>query len=230
MKSINEDVVEYKGEQFTRTSYNDISVLVDGDGYYNASKICKDNDTHFRQVSRYGYWTSYLEDLSHVCEITQVNLVRKRPNLPIDLRGTYIHKKLVNFLCFHVNARYAIKVGEIMDLIDEKNRLKSEALEKTIRDMKNENDRLKTLAVPINTNNKMLRVMRIDDAYKVSCDSHRTNAELAYPVVKTYIFASSMNIRQQLRAKKVIGKRLVFTDLEAFDAYIHANYTVLNEF
>lgn len=39
-----------------------------------------------------------------------------------------------------------------------------------------------------------------------------------------------MNIRQQLRAKKVIGKRLVFTDLEAFDAYIHANYTVLNEF
>lgn len=180
MKSINEDVVEYKGEQFTRTSYNGISVLVDGDGYYNASKICKDNDTHFRQVSRYDYWTSYLEDLSHVCEITQVNLVRKRPNLPIDLRGTYIHKKLVNFLCFHVNARYAIKVGEIMDLIDEKNRLKS--------DMKNENDRLKTLAVPINTNNKMLRVMQIEGGYKVSCDSHRTNAELAYPVIKhTYL-------------------------------------------
>ena len=147
--SFNENVVEYKNEKFTRSSYNGISVIIDGDGYYNASKICKDNQTKFEHITRNDYWTSYIDELSGGPKNGPTVLIRDRLDLPNELKGHYIHRKLVNFLCFHVNLKYAIKVSEIMDLIDERNRLKNEDLEKTIRDMKNENDRLKKLAVPI---------------------------------------------------------------------------------
>ena len=50
---MNSNVITYNGEVFTRTDYNDISVLVDQeDGYYIISKICKDNDTKFSKITR----------------------------------------------------------------------------------------------------------------------------------------------------------------------------------
>ena len=40
---ISSNMIDYNEETFTRTDYNGISVLVDSNGYYSASKICKDN-------------------------------------------------------------------------------------------------------------------------------------------------------------------------------------------
>ena len=152
------------------------------------------------------------------------NLINKRLDLSNELKGFYIHRKLVNFLCFHVNLKYAIKVSEIMDIIDEKIKLNNSKLE-------NEIDILKTLAVPTCTNDKKLRIMKVDEnIYKISGDSTRTKGQFPHPVIKTYIFASSMNIRQQLKENKVVTRSLYFNDLQAFDKYIHDNYTVLKEY
>ena len=65
---MNSNVITYNGEVFTRTDYNGISVLVDQDGYYNGSKICKDNGVRFNNVSRANYWIEYTEAL-RVCAI-----------------------------------------------------------------------------------------------------------------------------------------------------------------
>ena len=112
MKSLNENalrskgalhltsIVDYKGEKFTRTSYNGISVITDSDGYYNASKICKDNKTRFKDIKKQNYWTSYLERLRCGGYLSPTDPIKDRTDLSNDFKGTYIHKKLVNFRWF----------------------------------------------------------------------------------------------------------------------------------
>lgn len=47
--SLNSNVITYAGETFIETTYNDISVIVDSNGYYRGSKICADNNKEFRE-------------------------------------------------------------------------------------------------------------------------------------------------------------------------------------
>ena len=231
---MNSNVITYNGEVFTRTDYNDISVLVDQDGYYNGSKICKDNGTKFGNISRNQYWSDYIDELRGWINSEPAPLVKDKTTLPNEIRGYYIHPKLVNFLCFNVNYKYAIKVSEIMDLVNERIHLKCSSLEEEIhsireknKKLKEDNDRLNKLAVPDETNNRLLRVLQIgDNRYKVSADSYRK--KFAYPIVKTFILASSMHIRKELSEDGIID-RLKFNDLESFCSYIRNNYVVLAE-
>lgn len=237
---MNSNVITYNGEVFTRTDYNGISVLVDQDGYYNGSKICKDNGVRFNNVSRANYWIEYTEALRGVRDLAQAPLVKDRTTLPNEIRGYYVHPKLVNWLCMHLDCIYAIKVSEIMDLVNEQIHLKCSSLEEEIhsvreknKKLKEDNDRLNKLAVPDGTNNRLLRVLQIgDNRYKVSADSYRK--KFAYPIVKTFILASalageaSMHIRKELSEDGIID-RLKFNDLEGFCSYIRNNYIVLAE-
>ena len=231
---MNSNVITYNGEVFTRTDYNDISVLVDQDGYYNGSKICKDNGTRYRDISKQQYWKDYIDALDRLGINIPSPLTRDRSTLPNEIRGTYVHPKLVNYLCIHVNLDYAIKVSEIMDLVNERIHLKCSSLEEEIhsireknKKLKEDHDRLNKLAVPDETNNRLLRVLQIgDNRYKVSADSYRK--KFAYPIVKTFILASSMHIRKELSEDGIID-RLKFNDLESFCSYIRNNYVVLAE-
>ena len=224
---MNSNIITYNGEVFTRTDYNGISVLVDQDGYYNGSKICKDNGVRFNNVSRSNYWIEYTEALRGMRDLAQTPLIKDKTTLPNEIRGTYIHPKLVNFLCIHVNYKYAIKVSELMDLINEQIHLKCTSLEEEIQSLREKNKKLKELAVPDGTNNRLLRVLKMDDnKYKVSADSYRK--KFAYPIVKTFILASSMHVRKELSADGIID-RLKFNDLEGFCTYIRNNYVVLAE-
>ena len=224
---MNSNVITYNGEVFTRTDYNGISVLVDQDGYYNGSKICKDNGTRYRDISKQQYWKDYIDALERLGINIPDPLTRDRSTLPNEIRGTYIHPKLVNYLCIHVNLDYAVKVGELMDLINEQIHLKCSSLEEEIHSVREKIKKLKELAVPDGTNNRLLRVLKMDDnKYKVSADSYRK--KFAYPIVKTFILASSMHIRKELSEDGIID-RLKFNDLEGFCSYIRNNYTVLAE-
>ena len=162
---MNSNVITYNGEVFTRTDYNDISVLVDQDGYYNGSKICKDNGTKFGNISRNQYWSDYIDELRGRLRIDPAPLVKDKTTLPNEIRGYYIHPKLVNFLCFNVNYKYAIKVSEIMDLVNERIHLKCSSLEEEIhsireknKKLKEDNDRLNKLAVPDETNLSLIHI------------------------------------------------------------------------
>ena len=219
---MNSQEIISNGETFKFTTYNGISVMIDSSGFYNASKICKDNGTQFSFITRNKYWTDYLSKLSYLLKIEQVEFIKEMVEFSKEVRGTYIHPKLVNYLCIHVNLDYAIKVSEIMDLYNQKILENNSTLENEIKD-------LKELAVPKKTNNKKLRIMKIEDnLYKISGDSSRSDNKLPYPVIKTYVFASSMNVRQKIIRDKVV-KNFKFTDLEAFDTYIKSNFTILYE-
>ena len=86
------------GETFTKTDYNGISVLIDSNGYYNASKICSDNKTRFLNISRNNYWSDYLDVLSGSLKNETTQLVIEKFEFSNDVKGYYIHPKLVNWL------------------------------------------------------------------------------------------------------------------------------------
>ena len=139
------------GEIFKLTTYNGISVLIDSNGYFNASKICKDSGTKFKDISKYKYWTDYLDE--YLDEFADTQLIIKKLEFSNDVKGVYIHPGLVNWLCMHLNYKYAIKVSKIMNILNEKTHENNSNLEDEI-------EKLKTLAVPEKTNNKKLRMER----------------------------------------------------------------------
>ena len=138
---MNSSVIEYRGEVFTKTTYNDISVIIDSDGYYNASRICSDNDTRYRDIAKQQYWSDYINELTRGGYFSPARITKvysDKDGYSNDVKGTYIHPKLVNFLCIHVNFKYAITVGEIMDLINEKIHQENSTLHAEIESLKQE--------------------------------------------------------------------------------------------
>ena len=220
------------GEKFIRTDYNGISVIIDSNGYYNASKICKDNKKEFKNISRNDYWTDYLDELVYTLRIEPVELIKEKLKYSKEVRGTYIHPKLVNFLCFHVNNSYAIKVSEIMDLMNERIHINNSNLENEIDKLKKENEKLEKLAVPEGTNTKLLRILKIrDNKYKITADSYRSDKSFeknGFKVIHKFILASSMNVRQVLRESGQI-KKLKFTNYEEICKYIRDKFVVLSD-
>lgn len=160
--------ITYKDEVFYRTHYNNVSVIRDCNGYYQASKICNDNGKRIidwlRLKSTQSLLTVYSELLNMSCEIieftkelsrvriltldnshedvTEQPLIYQRFDYSNTLRGYYIHPKLVHHLAEWCNIRYAIKVSIIMDLINNELHLKNIALNDKINEMIKNDDEL----------------------------------------------------------------------------------------
>lgn len=232
---MNSNEIISNGEKFIRTDYNGISVIIDSKGYYNASKICSDNKTRFLNISRNNYWTDYLSIISLLLKIEQQELIVEKLHnngFSIDVQGVYIHPKLVNYLCIHVNLEYAVKVSEIMDLMNERIHINNSNLEEEIEKLKKENEKLEKLAVPEGTNTKLLRILKIrDNKYKITADSYRSDKSFeknGFKVIHKFILASSMNVRQVLRESGQI-KKLKFTNYEDLCKYIRDKFVVLSD-
>ena len=220
---MNSNEIISNGEKFIRTNYNGISVIIDSNGYYNASKICKDNKNKYSFISRNKYWTDYLDELSGGCKLSPTQLVVKKSNFSNDVKGVYIHPKLVNWLCMHLDYKYAIKVSEIMDLMNKKIHTNNSSLEEEIK-------KLKKLAVPEGTNTKLLRILKIrDNKYKITADSYRSDKSFeknGFKVIHKFVLASSMNVRQVLRESGQV-KKLKFTNYEELCKYIREKFEVI---
>ena len=254
---MNSSIIEYRGEVFTKTTYNDISVIIDSDGYYNASRICSDNDTRYRDIAKQQYWSDYINELTRGGYLSPARITKvysDKDGYSNDVKGTYIHPKLVNYLCIHINYKYAIKVGEIMDLINEKTHQENTTLQDEIKTLNEEVDRLKvnndalhednknltnnvnelrTRAVPKNTNNKLLRIMKRDDElYKISANSYWPDKQFedqGYTIIRHFSFPASMNVRQKLLASEYVT-RLYFAEGHLNEVYrIIRNEHPLNE-
>lgn len=222
------------GETFTKTDYNGISVIIDSNGYYNASKICKDNKKLFKDISRNNYWIEYLDELTYGGDFSTIDLVKEKLQFSKYIRGYYIHPKLVNWLCMHLDYKYAIKVSEIMDLMNERIHLNQSNLEEEIEKLKKENIKLKKLAVPEGTNNKLLRILKIsDNSYKITADSHRPDKYFknkGYEIINKFILPASMNVRDVLKINKIIESDLRFQNYENCCKFINDNFeNLINE-
>ena len=106
-----EQIIESNGEKFTLTTYNGISVIRDENGYYNVSKICRDNKTKFKEwrknTRNKELLQIYSKLLGKAVEVYggQMPLIElplilnKNLKYSIETRGFYVHPRLVHHVC-----------------------------------------------------------------------------------------------------------------------------------
>ena len=173
----NSEIINVNGRSFRRTTWNEIAVIQDVEtGYFQASKICKDNGKKLKhwlenkrtdelleayashlgkqiKNSEAGIPTSVQNVLIYQIKLTGNELVKYA-----EYQGWFVHPKLVHHIAEWASIDYAIKVEEIMNLINEQNKLLNQTLEDTISKLRSENIELKAtiqdLTTPINKLNK----------------------------------------------------------------------------
>lgn len=124
--SITADKITSNGEEFTRSDYNGISVIIrDKDGYINATKIAKANG---KQKNLERFLKS--ERWNEICEAYKNSLPKNQDNEKIetfyvlgsgysnDTKGSYVHPELIYFIAEWCNISYAINVSTIMNNIN----------------------------------------------------------------------------------------------------------------
>ena len=95
--------IKFNDEIFVETTFMGISVITDSDGYYQASKICKDNNKLFNDWRRIKRTVKLLQRYSNLLKIdierpygnsrrvANASLLYKTPeNYPNNIRGYYI--------------------------------------------------------------------------------------------------------------------------------------------
>jgi hypothetical protein len=122
--------------------------------------------------------------------LPQRKIVDERLNISNNLRGTYIHRRLINrFSCWCSN-EYSYKIEEMLDNIFSK-----QISELNIKIVSQDNIIFDN-SVRTNINNKKLKILKIDEEYVVSCNQHKT---LGGEIVIEYKFPAGINIRQDIR-------------------------------
>ena len=131
---MNKTVIKCNNETFSRAEYNGISILVrDSDGYVNATKMARDSGIkskreHFSRFMNGDRWTEICEYFEAEYHLAEIGAVVKNhyimnegvPDAVKELRGTYVHPKLINFIAEWISIEYAFKVAHIMDMINER--------------------------------------------------------------------------------------------------------------
>ena len=157
--------ISINGYSFTRGTYNGIKVIFhDKDGFINATQMCQQFNKRFRKIFENHSFQQYFKTFKaiyYACPekggqekqpIYQLNKgISTKYN---ELRGTYVDKRLINYIAVWASPEYAVYVGLIMDSIDEKlhETLKDKQLEDTVENAKPVfNNIVETLAPSINT-------------------------------------------------------------------------------
>jgi hypothetical protein len=197
------NIIKENNEEFKITTYNDISVIIHlKTGYYNAAKICSDNNKMFKNLNRN---TSFQE---------KMKLIKKFYNIQDELKyelnniftnrfsGTYIHPKLVNYVCMWADHIYALKVDQIMDLMNKELYKKNITLEDKIKELE---CKIKDHCTPINRSIKThLYIIKSRNGYRFSYKTqplvNKTN------IVKEYQFINADDV------KKILIKNIKYLD------------------
>jgi hypothetical protein len=140
------NTISCNNETFIENTFHEMSIIKhERDGYINATKLCEQGGKRFKKLAETEKWGKIVElfekTILDPCAARMVYTIFE--GFPLNLAGTYIHPKLIHFVAEYVSIEYAVKVAEIMDLIDEKNHLLNKTLEDTISEMKKENEEIK---------------------------------------------------------------------------------------
>ena len=178
-------VIEYANETFTETTYMEISVIVDSNGYYQASKICKDNNKEFKYWKRLERTVEILNKYSELLKFPIEGrgedftrrpircLLYKRSGKYHQFQGWYIHFKLVNDLCMWCDIDYAIKVNEIIDMYNEELHLRNITLEDKMKEMNNELEKYRNEIQNKDNTIKALSTIINDKSVKTNIDTRK---------------------------------------------------------
>ena len=206
MSTVQNQKILYKNETFTLSTYNGFKIIIRNlDGFINASNVVKQiNDkektkkqikTLFKSV-QFQDFENYLKTI-----IQNENLKYNLNEVPKQLRGSYVHPKIINFVCFWCSPTYALLVGEIMNSINEQN---TTVMNKLIKDLQDENNKLKSQIIPDigdqHENSKYIFIDQVDeDTFKLIYDQNQFKKQH----YKTFEVLASANV-----AKNTILKGL----------------------
>ena len=197
MSTVQNQKILCNNETFTLSSYNGFKIIIrDSDGYINASNVVKQiNDaektkkqikTLFKSV-QYQDFEKTLKTILPGKEL-KYNLL----NVKNNLKGSYVHPKIINFVCFWCSPTYALLVGEIMDSINEQN---TTVMNKLIKDLQDENNKLKSQIIPDigdqHENSKYIFIDQVDeDTFKLIYDQNQFKKQH----YKTFEVLASANV------------------------------------
>ena len=205
MSTVQNQKILYKNETFTLSTYNGFKIIIrDSDGFINASdvvrqinkkeKSAKQIKTMFKSI-QYKDFENTLKNILPNKEL-KYNLQNNVNNI---LRGSYVHPKIINFVCFWCSPSYALLVGEIMDSINEQN---TTVMNKLIQNLQDENNKLKSQVIPDigdqHENSKYIFIDQVDeDTFKLIYDQKQIKNEH----YKTFNVLASANIAKSARLK-----------------------------
>ena len=206
MATVQNHQITSNNETFTQSVYNGFKIIIrNSDGYINASNVVKqinDRENTTKQIKTLFKSVQYQDFENRLRNILpdinlKYNLINDVNN---NLRGSYVHPKLINFICFWCSPSYALLVSEIMDSINEQNTTK---MNKLIQDLQNENNELKTQIIQDigdqRENSKYIFIDQIDDnTFKIVYDQKKKNK----PHYKTFEVLASSNIAKNSELKK----------------------------
>ena len=207
MSTVQNQKIKCNNEIFTLSTYNGFKIIIrDFDGFINASDIVKQVNkqentkkqikTLFKSV-QYQDFENKLKTILPNKEL-KYNLIN---NVYNEFKGSYVHPKIINFVCFWCSPSYALLVGEIMDSINEQN---TTVMNKLIQDLQDENNKLKSQIVPDigdqHENSKYIFIDQVDeDTFKLIYDQNQFKKQH----YKTFEVLASANV-----AKNTILKGL----------------------
>ena len=156
--------------EFVEGTYHGIKVIERvSDRFINATKLCNQFNRKFRKIHENHAWQAYLEEfkLEYACRPEMGGIVDEvKRGYKRDLAGSYVDRRLVNYIAIWASPKYAIKVGKIMDAIDERNKLTNQTLDETIKDLQKEVEELrKQLAAKSNVIEAQDKLIDIQDDY-----------------------------------------------------------------
>jgi hypothetical protein len=102
--------------------YGNNEIIIDiTNGYVNATKLCKQVNTANGNPKRFREWTvigksiEIRQILSRKLGVSYDSLTRDDVNVPNDLKGTYVHPKLVFHIAYWTSTEFGVIVGDIID-------------------------------------------------------------------------------------------------------------------
>lgn len=198
MSTVQNQKIKCNNETFTLSTYNGFKIIIrDSDGYINASdvvkqinkkeKLTKQIKTLFKSV-QYQDFENVLKTILPGKNL-KYNLIN---NVINELKGSYVHPKIINFVCMWCSPTYTLLVSEIMDSINEQN---TTVMNKLIQDLQEENNKLKTQAIQDIgdqlENSKYIFIDQVDeDTFKLIYDQKQIKNQH----YKTFEVLSSANV------------------------------------
>ena len=107
---IDNEEFEVNGRIFIRSTYMDISVIIDKEtGYYYAQKICADNGKQMFHLQENNDYELMKQAVSVTIGIPMVDLEITFPGMPVSYRSKWVHPLLVNYIAQWANKEYVVK-------------------------------------------------------------------------------------------------------------------------
>ena len=197
MSTVQNQKILCNNETFTLSAYNGFKIIIrDSDGFINASNVVKqineaeNTKKQIKTLFKSVQYQDFEKALKNI--LPNKELKYNLNNVPIHLRGSYVHPKIINFVCFWCSPKYASLDGKIMDSINEQN---TTEMNKLIKDLQEENNKLKSQVIQDIgdnlENSKYVFIDQVDeDTFKLIYDQKQIKNEH----YKTFNVLASANI------------------------------------